>query len=205
MKRTIIIFILLCLTLTGCDLIPFEYPLQLATATETQVQTSDSETSEPEDTAAPTVAPTETEAATEEATATQTVTSTSTPVPIALQADSPVYIQNFAHTDAACDWMGVAGQVFGEDGSPQINLVLVIKGTIGEKVIDLTGVTGIPEADIYGPGGYEIVLADAPAQTSDNLAIQVFDLQGNTLSEPVNFNTYSDCDKNLVVINFTTK
>jgi hypothetical protein len=80
--------------------------------------------------------------------------------------------------------------------------VLVVKGSLGQTSIDMTGVTGIPEADIYGPGGYEIVLADAPAQTAESLSIQVFDLQGTALSEPVVFNTYDDCDRNLIVINF---
>lgn len=219
MKKTIIIFILLCLSLTGCYLIPLEIPTPVATATDSEIQLTETETGEPEDTPTPTqkpsetLAPTETEVvietatATEIATATETATATytSTPVPFTLQADSPVYIQNFAHTDAACDWLGVAGQVFGEDGSPQINLVLVVKGTIGQTPIDLTGVTGIPEADIYGPGGYEIVLADTPAQTDDSLSIQVYDLSGNALSDPVSFDTYSDCDKNLVVINFNTQ
>lgn len=205
MKKTIIIFLLLCLSLSGCDLITQLIPTAVSTATESDIQPSETDTIEPEEpsTATPLASETAVETSTPEDTAEPTYTFT--PVPFTLQADSPVYIQNFAHTDAACDWLGVAGQVFGEDGSPQINLVLVVKGTIGQNVIDAIGVTGIPEADIYGPGGYEILLANAPAQTEDSLRIQVFDLDGNALSEPVSFSTYSDCDKNLVVINFTTQ
>lgn len=203
MKKKIIIFLVLCLALTGCDLLPLDLPFPGATATQNQVQPSETETSEPEEPSTPTPILTETALPTE--TTAPIATSTNTAVPFSLQADSPVYIQNFAHTDAACDWLGVAGQVFGEDGSPQINLVLIVSGTLGQTAIDMTGVTGIPEADIYGPGGYEIMLADAPVQSDDSLSIQVFDLQGNTLSEPVSFNTYSDCDKNLIVINFNAK
>jgi hypothetical protein len=98
--------------------------------------------------------------------------------------------------------MGVAGQVFSKDGSPQSNLVLVVKGKINQTSIDLAGVTGIPEADVYGPGGYEIQLASAVSATSNSLTIQVFDLAGNALSKAIAFNTYAVCDKNLIVINF---
>jgi hypothetical protein len=125
-------------------------------------------------------------------------------VPYQLQADSPVYIKNFVHTDAGCNWMGVAGQVFGADDSPQMNLILIVKGIINGTVVEEIGVTGVPEADVYGPGGYEIVLADEAVGTSGSLTIQVFDLEGNALSETVAFDTYTDCEKNLVVVNFQT-
>ena len=203
MKKAIIL-VILCLSLSGCYLVPLETPTPVSTATGVEEQPTVTDTAEPEETA--TLTSTSTEAATTVNTSTPTelptATYTSTPLPYALQADTPVYIQNFAHTDAACDWLGVAGQVFGEDDSPQINLVLVIKGTLGQTSIDMTGVTGIPEADIYGPGGYEIVLADEPLQSEGSLSIQVFDLEGTALSEPVAFDTYADCGKNLVVINF---
>jgi hypothetical protein len=98
--------------------------------------------------------------------------------------------------------MGVAGQVFGSDGTPQLNLVLVVAGKLGTSTIDLAGVTGTSEANVYGPGGYEIDLADAAIASSQSLTIQVFDLNGNPISNAFPFDTYADCDKNLIIINF---
>ena len=98
----------------------------------------------------------------------------------------------------------MAGQVFGDDDSPQMNLVLEVKGVLNGMAVDEIGVTGVPKADVYGPGGYEIVLADEAVATSGSLTIQVFDLSGNALSDAVAFDTYADCEKNLVVVNFQT-
>jgi len=123
-------------------------------------------------------------------------------MPIQIQGGSPVYLENFSHPEAGCNWMGVAGQVFGAKGEPQINLILIVKGELNQSKLDFVGVTGIPQADIYGPGGYEIVLADIPLQSYGSLTIQVFDLAGQPLSAAVPFSTYADCTKNLIILNF---
>lgn len=129
-------------------------------------------------------------------------TVTPTMLPIVLQTGSPVFIQNFAHSDAGCAWLGVAGQIFDADNKPVTNLVVIVKGLLGQVKIDKIALTGIPEADIYGPGGYEIILADKPQESNDTLSIQIFDIHGNNLSELITFNTFPDCDKNLAIINF---
>jgi hypothetical protein len=64
--------------------------------------------------------------------------------------------------------------------------------------------TGLAEGDAYGPGGYEIQLSKQPYQTNGSLNIQVFDLNANALTDPLFFNTSADCEKNLVIINFTS-
>ena len=132
--------------------------------------------------------------------------STTTPTPsIILQTGSPAYIQNFVHTEEGCAWLGVAGQVFDTKGKPINNLVVNVKGTLGSDTIDKIGVTGIPEANFYGPGGYEIKIGDKPISTVNTLSINVLDLNGMILSKRVTFNTYSDCKKNLIIINFKMK
>lgn len=138
-------------------------------------------------------------------TRTPTPTQTSTPVPYVLQEEAPATIENFAHPGAGCEWLGVAGQIFGVDGKPQLNLVVVVKGKLGADNLDLAGVSGIPEADIYGPGGYEIQLADEPSASTQSLSIQVYDLNGNALSDAYAFDTYPDCGRNLIVINFAAR
>lgn len=226
MKKNFILISLYCLLLSGCRLIPGD--LQLIAETplieipdEGDLAPTPSLISPtiPVSTATLTIIPTQTQTPTQTTTPTKTLpptktatptrtatpTKTSNPMPFQTQSESPVYIENFAHPEAACNWMGVAGQVFGTKGDPILNLVITVKGELNQTNVDFVGVTGIPQADIYGPGGYEVVLADIPLPSDQNLTIQVFDLAGQPLSEAVPFSTYADCTKNLIIINFQTK
>ena len=213
MKKVLPIVILLSLLLSGCYLILEPTPTSSVPATDTAtpvtpvketdtpVRTATSEnTATAAETLTPSFTPTKTLTATPAKTATPV--DTATPMPYTLQVEAPVYIKNFVHIDAGCDWLGVAGQVFDANGDPVLNLVLVAAGTLNGKAINLTAVTGIPEADVYGPGGYEIQLAGEALASSQDLNIQVFDLQGNALSEAYVFDTYADCTRNLAIINF---
>jgi hypothetical protein len=134
------------------------------------------------------------------------ILSTSTPTfLLILQTGSPAYIQNFVHTNEGCAWIGIAGQVFNSNGQPVNNLVVNVKGTLGSTAIDEVAVTGIPEANSYGPGGYEIKIGDKPVASKNTLTIQVLDLKGKALSKAVTFVTFSDCKRNLIIINFQMK
>jgi hypothetical protein len=128
--------------------------------------------------------------------------STATHLPYQLQISSPVYIKNFNHPDSGCYWLGVAGQVFNVDGKPIENLVVVIKGKLGEKIINSVMLTGLEEAKAYGPGGYEILLNDKVIGSTKSLVIYVNDLQGNLVAPVTEFDTFADCNKNLIIINF---
>lgn len=121
----------------------------------------------------------------------------------ALQPGTPAYIENFAHPDAGCDWLGVAGQVFDQHGSPVVNLVVRVSGMLGDREVDEVSVTGIPEARFYGPGAFEIQLGSMAAETADMFRIQIFNLEGEPVSEAISFDTYENCQKNLVLINFS--
>ena len=69
----------------------------------------------------------------------------------------------------------------------------------GQPVFGLA-VTG--EESVYGPGGYEIKLADNPIESEKTVLVQIFDLDGNPLSAPIYFSTYESCEKNLIILNF---
>ena len=99
--------------------------------------------------------------------------------------------------------MGVAGQVFDRSGKPILNMVVVVEGVLNNATIDMIGLTGINGA--YGPGGYEIQLANAVINSSNTLAITLYDLAGSTMTYPLAFSTYADCSKNLVLINFNQR
>lgn len=219
--RAGLLFLLAAGSLTGCILIPNPTP-QPATSTPTPADSiipptatvlgtvmNETATALPtEPTAANTQAasPTSTYLPTRTnvpaPTPTWTSTPSPTPFPYALQPGTPAYVANFAYPQKGCDWIGAAGQIFGADGKPQINLIVVVSGIYGGQTIDALGITGTGAGAAYGPGGYEVQIANQPRATTGQLTIQVFDLDNRPLTEAVAFNTYQACDKNLIIINF---
>jgi len=157
-------------------------------------------------TQAPSRTPTPVKTTTPVASLTSTKTATTT-VPVTpflgqyvRQPGSPVYQKNFAHPDAACNWMGIAGQVFGTDGKPVNNLVVEVEGRLDGK--EISGLSLTSRAQAYGSGGYEIVLANRTLASQNALSLTLYDLKGNRLTSKTTFNTYADCNRNLVVMNF---
>ena len=209
MKKNII-FLLVAFLLSGCFLIPENFPTSTpASSTSIDDPSRVSETTEPlEPTETKTTVPTtslivtDTSIPTELPTETSTPQFTATPFPFILQSDTPVYIENFAHSSEGCDWLGIAGQVFGEDGKPSLNKVIMVTGKIEGKAVGIVGVTGVPEADIYGPGGFEIQIADHVFASEKALTVQVYNLDSVPISDSIPFDTFTDCRKNLIIINF---
>lgn len=152
-------------------------------------------------TATPTTAPT---------TAVPTVKPSSTPTSgpstatpqsfsFAIQSGTPVQIQNFVNS-SGCGWQGIAGQVFDLNGAPLKNVVVKAGGTWNSATVNLLGMTGI--ATGYGEGGYELVLGTKAVASTNTVWVQLFDLNGNALSQKVTVSTSADCTKNLVLLNF---
>jgi protocatechuate 3,4-dioxygenase beta subunit len=112
---------------------------------------------------------------------------------------------NFAHTDAGCNWQGVAGQIFDASGNPVSNYILKITGTYNGAPFNQIGITGMVAGNPYGVGGYEIVLGNKAIASVDLLTIQVFDSKGNPVTNPLPFSTSASCSQNLVLINFKAK
>ena len=127
-------------------------------------------------------------------------TPTATALPYVLQPGAPAYGINFAHPELGCNWTGVAGQVLDILGSPVEGMLVEVQGTIGEEDLQVLSLTG--SAPPYGPGGFEIVLGSRPLASDDSLAIQVFDISGERKSELIAFDTYDDCERSLILINF---
>ena len=189
-------------TMLPTIIVASETPLPTRTPT-----ASPTNTSVPTNTATSSPSPTNTSIPTKTATLkpspTATFTKTPTALPYSLQPGTPVYIKNFAYPAKGCNWIGVAGQIFGADKKPKLNLVVVVKGVYGGKPIEVIGVSGTIAGDIYGPGGFELQIGNTPLATKGQLSVQVFNLEGNPLTKAVVFDTYSDCTRNLIIINFT--
>jgi len=158
----------------------------------------------------PTPGITATPSDTPEPTATATAKPTLAPtlVPYSLQQMNPYYLKNFTHEELGCDWLGVAGQIFNAEGQVQKNIVIRAGGEINGTPVIEEMVMPLAEPDIdlaYGPGGFELTLADAVADTESEVWIQLFNLEGDPLSEKIYLSTYEDCLKNLILLNFVEK
>jgi hypothetical protein len=101
---------------------------------------------------------------------------------------------------ASCNWQGVGGTVDDQNGSPIIGIVVRLAGKLDGKTIELTTVSGVsPE---YGKSGFEFVLGETAVDSRDTLYVQLLDQAGLPLSDQIHIDTFSDCEKNLVLVRF---
>jgi len=125
-------------------------------------------------------------------------------MPVVLHEGSPQYIPSSGwHPDLGCNWMGIAGQVIDINGAPVQGLIVEVGGTLKGKNIGnptLLQATGLATA--YGDAGYEVKLADEPLDSNNTLWIQILDQAGLPMSEKIRFDTYNDCEKNLIIVYF---
>ncbi len=185
---------------------PLPYPTLPPTWTPTATKTP---------TVTPTLPPTATATATMPPTVTPTglptlATPVNTPGPTAtrplfvVQPGTPAYQSSRVfHPDANCQWLSVGGQVLEADGAPVATdppLVVLVRGLLDGQPIDLLAPVGL--APIFGPAGYEAQLGTQPVASNEAVYVQLLDMQGHALSEPVFFPTYDDCERNVVIINF---
>jgi hypothetical protein len=120
-----------------------------------------------------------------------------------LQHGSPTAISSISfHPDSGCNRLDVAGQATSMSGSPVFGLFVQVGGSLaGQQVDTRLSMTGT--APQYGQGGFEFTIADQPIASDGTLWIQLLDQANLPLSEKVYFDTYEDCDKNLIIIYFT--
>jgi hypothetical protein len=105
------------------------------------------------------------------------------------------------HPEAECNWSGVAGQATSLNGEPVRGLFVQMGGSIpGVEHMDNLIMTGM--APQYGPGGFEFTISDKLVASKGTLWIQLLDQQNLPLSNKVFFDTYDDCQKNLIIIYF---
>ena len=133
------------------------------------------------------------------------VTSTVTP---AFDSDYPFVAQSqpvgidasVLYPDRDCNWMGVGGQVTDMQGRPYREIIVRLAGVLDGNTINLTSLAGT--ATKYGEAGYEFTLADHAIQSDGDLWLWLVDQESIPLSARVYFDTYKDCAKNLIIINF---
>ncbi len=127
-------------------------------------------------------------------------TLTPTPFPYELQPGTPTYTTSqIFHSDQGCNWLGVAGQVLDATGQPVVVNVMV-RGELAGTPVELYTISGT--ATTFGPGGFDIQLADHPIASNHTLYIQLLDPNGLPISPAVYFDTHDTCEENITLINF---
>jgi hypothetical protein len=117
-----------------------------------------------------------------------------------LQPGSPVAMANIFHPELGCSWMGVGGQIIGESGQPVGMLMIELGGTFNGEFIEAFTLTG--SASQWGPGGFEFQISDAPIASQNELWIRIHSLDGELLSDKILFETFEDCERNAIMVNF---
>lgn len=116
-------------------------------------------------------------------------------MPYTLQGAVPVALPNIAN-DEGCNWMGIAGLVFDLDKKDVPGLIVRLTGG-GLNQDKVTGSS--PE---FGLSGYQFFLSDHPVETEDVYRVQLLYVTGEALSDVVFVDTFADCSRNLLLVNF---
>ncbi len=137
------------------------------------------------------------------ATPTPTPNVTPTPFPYELQPGTPSYTTSkIFHSAQGCNWLSVAGQVLDASGKAVV-VNVIVRGELADTPVELVTISGT--APQFGPGGFELQLADHPIASQHTLYIQLADPNGLPISPKVYFDTHESCDENITLINFRLK
>jgi hypothetical protein len=107
------------------------------------------------------------------------------------------------YPELGCSYFGVGGEAVDAKNGPYKFGIIKVGGTLNGQTIDplkYTTVTGV--ATKFGQAGFEIVFAMPPTNSNKTLWIQMFDVSDVPQSDRIYFNTYTDCEKNLIQVRF---
>jgi hypothetical protein len=113
--------------------------------------------------------------------------------PFALQNNELIYTQYFFGSD--CNWLGIAGLVEDKDGNSLGGLPVVLNGGGFHNHVTYSG-----NAPAYGESGWEHFL-DNKVKEGDFI-IQLYNNNGEPISDQINVRTRRDCRANLIMIVF---
>ena len=120
-----------------------------------------------------------------------------------VQEGSPVALTSeIFRPEYECNVSILAGQVF-KDGAPLTQQNIVLYGPAEGSSGIQTAITGREDlTQIYGPAAFEFILDDQLIATQGLFSVQLVDQNNNALSQRIYFDTYDNCDENVVMINF---
>lgn len=131
------------------------------------------------------------------------VTGTITPTPMPASAQITYQASTSVHPDSDCKWFGVGGKVVDASGKSLPFQTIQVSGTLNGKPINYMVLSGHDPLPAYGSAGFEILLGNAPLDSTQGLWIMLFDNTGLPLTNKIYFDTSKDCSKNLIMVVFT--
>lgn len=150
----------------------------------------------------PTITQTVTITATAKPTQTPTITVSPTVelLPFILIGEPETMSSDLLRPSLGCGWLIIAGQVWDLQDAPLKGLTLRLFGELGGFTIDRSSLTG--SSSDFGVSGYEFLLQDLVLNSREALFIQLFDVNEMPLSHPYAIETFQDCQRNLILVNF---
>lgn len=138
---------------------------------------------------------------TQDANFTPSATSAPELFPFILDGQPEPITSDLIRPQLGCDYLVIAGQVWDLQGDPVLGSAQVhLFGSLGGYEIDETSDPG--SAAVYGQSGYEFILKGLVLDSNTALTIQLEDDNGNQFSSSYFVQTYQDCQRNLILINF---
>ena len=153
----------------------------------------------------PTLTPTASPMPIETLTASPTPTATASPTPevypFVLRGEPEMMSNDLIRPELSCDYLIIAGQVWDLQDVPVTDSATVhLYGMLGGYTIDRFALPGT--AKVYGESGYEFILEGLVIDSVESLMIRLEDTNGLALSAEYSIQTYEDCQKNLILVNF---
>ena len=135
----------------------------------------------------------------------QTSTSTATPTPevypFVLNGEPLWMSYKLIRPQLSCEYLIIAGEVKDLKDLPVLDSATVhLFGALAGNTIDRFALPG--SAPVYGESGYEFILEGLVLDSIDSLQIRLEDTNGLPLSAAYAIQTYEDCQKNLILVNF---
>jgi hypothetical protein len=118
--------------------------------------------------------------------------------PFILRGD-PVAIAGSAIPDHDECKLWVAGQAYDLQGAPMVGITVQLGGYLGRTVsqFSLTGT-----ALQFGPAGYEFTVSNTVQASTKDVWVMLLDQASVPLSNRIYFDTFNDCERNIILINF---
>jgi len=134
---------------------------------------------------------------------TPTFTSTPTPevYPFILIGEPEMMNNALIRPGLSCEYLIIAGQVWDLQDVPVTDSATIhLYGSLAGFTIDRYALPGT--AQVYGESGYEFVLEGLVVDSLESLTIRLEDTNGLPLSTGYAIETFEDCQKNLILVNF---
>ncbi len=100
-----------------------------------------------------------------------------------------------------CDGLYIAGHITDIDNNPLVHMTVQVSGVLNEELVFIEAFSGTNTN--YTISGWEIKLADMPVDSYGAITVALYEQGGwEPISEEVVIDTFNDCSRNLVEINF---